>query len=423
MLIERKQWVIGVFAAVLILAGTAFAVITTGSTVLVRGERIRAEFTDASALKEGDFVFVSGVRAGQVTDVDQVPESTNPEFADHGPIVMVEFAMQTDAQVPADSRVEIILSNTLGKRGLAVLPVDPSPEHLAKVGALEDGDIVPLGRTDTLVDLPDFGEDTTRLLEELDVEALRSLTGGLADVTEDQRADVDRLLDGVQKLSGVLVDKREQLGTTLEKAEALVDVAESRDDQIIEILDNFRVTLDTLLAKQSEIERLLQETASTSTSAADLVSERRAQIDRVVSDLTEALDVVDRHQVDLAHTIPYLAVGLEGFSSIGYVDAEQNDTGQWGNVFVTGLGQVGIEALLGCGSPVDDVLTDLIGPDPGCDGNVRRPDPDNPTQDPGPGEEDDADGPTTPARLSGLDTVFRSGLGLDGLASVTEGTR
>lgn len=421
MLIERKQWIVGTVAALLILAGTAFAIVTTGSTILVRGDRIRAEFTDASGLKEGDFVFVSGVRAGQVTGVEQVPESTDPEFADRGPIVMVEFAMQTDARVPADSRVEIILSNTLGKRGIAVMPTDNSVAHLEEVGELEPGDVVPLDRTSTLVDLPEFGQDTTNLLEELDVEALRSLTGGLADITEDQRADVDRLFEGVQTLSDVLVRRRDQLGQTLERAEALVDVAESRDDQIVEILDNFQVTLDTLLAKQDEIERLLKETADTSTVAADFVSERREQIDRVVADLTEALDVVDAHQVDLAHTLPYLTVGLEGFASIGYIDAQRNDTGKWGNVFTTGLGTVGIEALLGCGSAYDEALTTLIGPDPKCDGYVREPGPDNPTQDPGPGEETDGDGGSGSGRLSGLDAVFRSGLQLDSLTGDLEG--
>ena len=51
MLIERPQWVIGLVAAVVILAGTGFAVVTTGSSVLVGGSRVRAEFTDASGLK------------------------------------------------------------------------------------------------------------------------------------------------------------------------------------------------------------------------------------------------------------------------------------------------------------------------------------------------------------------------------------
>lgn len=408
MLIERSQLTIGVIAAVLVLIGTIFAALITGSTMLVRGERITAEFTDAAGLKAGDFVYVSGVRVGQVTDIQQIPQSSDPEFQDQGPVVEAEMALTTDADVPADSRAEVFLSSTLGRRGLMITPVDNSPEHLAEVGALEPGDVITLGRTSTLTDLPEFGDDTTEFLQELDVEALRDLTTALADVTEDQREDVDRLLDGVQSLAQVLVDRREQLGRTLDRAEALVDVAESRDDEIIEVIDNFQVTLDTLLAKQDEVERLLQETASTSTNAADLVSERRAQIDRVVRDLSEALEVVDRHQVDVAHSVPYLSVGLEGFSSIGYLNRQKQDTPAWGNVFVTSLGNVGVEALLGCGGTMDEALTELFGPDPGCDGNVD--------EEAGTSGDSTDDGETASGSTSALDAIFRGGLAMHGEA-------
>jgi phospholipid/cholesterol/gamma-HCH transport system substrate-binding protein len=292
MLIERPQWLIGLIAAAVVLAGTGLAMVMTGSTQLVRGTRYEAEFTDASALKSGDFVYVSGVRAGSVTQVRQAPASEDPDHADQGPVVVVEFAVTSGARLPADVRAEIILSNTLGKRGILLRPIDPSPEHLERVGELQSGDGVEitLGRTSTLTDLPEFGEDTTRLLEELDITALRELTTALADVTEDQRDDVDRLLDGVLALSDVLVRRRGELSTALDRAEAVVDVLNSRDQEIVQVIDNFQVTLTTLLRRQSEIERLLVETAGTSTRTADLVSERRAQIDRVVADLTVALE-------------------------------------------------------------------------------------------------------------------------------------
>lgn len=408
MLIERPQWLIGIIASLFILLGTAFAVVTTGSTLLVRGDRVTVEFTDASALETGNFVFVSGVRAGTVTAVEQIPRAQEDEFADLGPIVLVEAALTTDAQIPADTRVEIILSNTLGKRGLAFMPVDNSPEHLAVVGALEPGDTVPLSRTSTLTDLPEFGDNTTTLLEELDVEALRELTASLADVTQDQRGNVDRLLAGVQDLADVLVSRRAQLARALERADALVDVAESVDDEVLEIIDSFSVTLDTLLAKQDQIEQLLIETADTSTATADFVTERRAQIDRVVADLTEALDVVDANQVNVAHVLPYLSVGLEGFASIGYLNHGKEDTGQWGNVFVTGLGQLGVEATLGCGSPVDEALTTLIGPDPACDGTTQI----EPPPDSGATASTPSSAPTEPGAL---DHVFRTPLNLESL--------
>lgn len=408
MLVERRQWVIGAIAGLVIAGATAFAVAGAGSSVFVPGTRMSAEFTDAAGLETGDFVFVSGVRAGEVTDVERVPQSEDPEYADEGPIVRAEFALRTDARVPADTRAEIFLYSPLGRRGIGLTPDDTSTEHLEQAGALEEGDLITLGRTSTLTDLPEFGTDTTDFLEDLDVEALRGLTTGLADVTEDQREDVDRLFDGVQQVSGILVDRREQLARTLDRAEALVDVAESRDDEVLEIIDNFQVTLDTLLAKQDEIERMLVETANTSEVAADFVSDERARIDRVVRDLTEALEVVDDHQVDLAHTMPYLAQGLDGFSSIGYLNLAKEDTGQWGNVFVTGLGEAGLEATLGCGSDVDALLTEVFGPDPTCaEGNVDQ----------------GRDPEGASASTGMLDEVFRTGLQAQALGSTTEGTR
>ena len=44
------------------------------------------------------------------------------------------------------------------------------------------------------------------------------------------------------------------------------------------------------------------------------------------------------------------------------------DNPTWGNVFVTSLGGAGVGALLDCGGALDQLFTDLIGPDPRCDG-------------------------------------------------------
>ena len=68
MLLERNQFLVGLIAAVLIGVGTVFAVFATGGA-FVKGFPVSAEFTDAAGLSPGDFVFVAGVRSGQVTGV------------------------------------------------------------------------------------------------------------------------------------------------------------------------------------------------------------------------------------------------------------------------------------------------------------------------------------------------------------------
>ena len=290
-----------------------------------------------------------------------------------------------------------------------VMPSDNSVAHVDEVGALEDGDYVTLGQTDTLVDLPEFGQDTTDLLEELDVEALKSLTGSLADITQDQRADVDRLFDGVQKISDVLVNRREQLGRTLDRAEALVDVAESRDDQVVEIIDNFQVTLDTLLAKQDEIERLLDETANTSTVAADFVSERRAQIDRVVADLRRRWTWSTPTRSTSPTPCPTWRSASKA-SPPSATSTPRRRTPATGATSSRPGWAPSASRPPGCGSAFDEAMTALLGPDPSCDGYNQIPGPDNPTQDPGPGEQTDNDGCGPAASTSALDAVFRQGL-------------
>jgi phospholipid/cholesterol/gamma-HCH transport system substrate-binding protein len=350
MLMERNQAVIGGVVALVLLAGTVFAVGSSGG-LFKPGDELVAEFSDAAGLAPRDFVFVAGIRTGEVLDVEV-----------DGEIAQVRFTLQSDG-IPADSTASIIISGTLGKRALRLEP-GTSREFL---GA---DDVIPLERTTTPVDLPELGDRSAELLGGVNVDALQDLVTALADTTEGNREDVVRLLDGLDRVTKVVSDRKDELGQLIERSEVLIDAAAAKDQQIVTIIDEFGSTLDRLVARRSDLQRLLRETALTSDISADLVEERRAQLDRILFELTEDLEIVDRHQVDLAHTLAYTGVGVRGFSSIGYAGgrAVQADTTDWGNVFVTGLGQAGIQALLGCGSPVDEALTQLIGPDPQCEG-------------------------------------------------------
>jgi phospholipid/cholesterol/gamma-HCH transport system substrate-binding protein len=349
MLLERNQAVIGVVVSLLLLAGTAFAVGASGG-MFKPGDQLSAEFTDAAGLKPGDFVWVAGIRTGEVLDVEI-----------DGQIARARFTLQADG-IPADSTASIIISGTLGKRALRIEP-GTSDDYL---GA---DDVIPVERTSTPVDLPELGDRSAELLGGVNVDALQDLVTAVADTTDGNREDVARLLDGLDQVTEIITDEKEDLGLLIDRAEVVIDAAAAKDQQIVTIIDEFGSTLNRLAARRTEVQTLLSETALTSEITADLVGERRAQLDRILFELNQDLAIIDAHQVDLAHTLAYAGVGVRGFSSIGYAGGPaQADTTGWGNVFVTGLGQAGIQALLGCNSPVDEALTQLIGPDPQCEG-------------------------------------------------------
>lgn len=382
MLLEKNHTLIGVAVIAVIALGTLFALGATAG-LFVAGDVYEAEFADAAGLKEGDFVYVAGHRAGEVLSVDI-----------DGAIARVRFS-STAPELPADSLAEVILSNTLGKRGLSLTPGTSSD-------VLEDGDVIPLARTVTPVDLPEIGDRATELLTGVDVEAMRELTTSLADVTEGNREDVERLLEGVEDVTRIVAERREELQTVLDRANTLVDAAADKDRELVAIIDDFGSVLDRLVQRRADISRLLATTASQSQATASLIGDNREQLDRVLASFHQDLELIDAHQVDLAHSLAYLGVSFYGFSSIGVSggDARVDNVG-WGNVFVTGLGTVGVGALLECNGALDAALSNLLGPDPRCEdvGNPGSgPEPGPPAE----GNEDRPLGPADPPTLPDL---------------------
>lgn len=347
MLLERNQAIIGIIAAAVLAAGTVFAVMFSGGLVK-SGAEIEAVFADAAGLGERDFVFVAGVRSGQVHSVDI-----------EGDVVRATFTLSAP-EIPADSRASIILQNTLGKRAIRIEPGNSSE-------ILEDGAVIPLERTSTPIDLPELGDRSAELLGEVDAEAMSGIAGALADITEGQREEVSRLLDGISRLSEVLADNRDELETVLQEAETFIDAMADQDQELVRIIDNFGSTLDMLVRRRSDVTELLVETARATNLTADLVEDNRSELDRALADLHDSLEIVDSRHVDLAHLFAYAGVSVRGFSSIGYCCGDvQRDNPEWGNVFVTDMGAIGVEALFACEGALDQLLTDLIGPSSSC---------------------------------------------------------
>lgn len=348
-MLERNQALVGLVVLLLIGVGTFFAV-SASSGAFRPGIPISAEFNDAAGLEADDFVIVAGVRAGFVEDVKIV-----------GNIVVVDFLLDAEA-IPADSSAEVFLTGALGRRAIRVIPGNSATSFV-------EGDVIPLTRTKTPVDIPELGDETVEVLAESNVRALSDVITALADITDGQHDNVEDILDGVQRLAAVVVDRRDDVAMVLDRGLVLVDAAADKDQQLVTIIDKFGSTLSTLVARRDDVTRLLNDTAAASNVIGDLVTDRRAQLDRVLTELAKDLQIVDAHQVDLAHVFAYVGVSFEGFASIGYQQSSvKADNPTWGNVFVTEAGEAGVGPLLECGGTLDEAFTTLLGPDPQCEG-------------------------------------------------------
>src|SRR5438105_13291284 len=101
--LERNQRVIGAAALVLILAGTAGALMLTGGVFASRFH-VTAYVSDAAGIQPNDPVTVAGLDAGVVKGLQ----------VEHG-VVAMDLAINTGVKMPADSSAQVVVQTLLGK--------------------------------------------------------------------------------------------------------------------------------------------------------------------------------------------------------------------------------------------------------------------------------------------------------------------
>lgn len=356
---ERSPYILGAIALAILIVFGALA-LTLQRSMFTGGYTLAAEFTSANGLRPGDQVIVAGVAVGKVVAVE-IPHGEN--------YVRTELLIE-GTELPASTRAQISPKTIVGKRAVQL---ETGNDFAGEM--LGEGDVIGRDRTQVTVDVPEFGNTSQRVLEELDAEALNTFIGSLTEITEGQRDEVALLVEGGGRLTGLVNSQEEQIRDILRNLRGFGETLNTRDQEILSIIDDFRVALAEVNARKDDIRRLLEETRSASDTAADVVAENREQLDAILTELHLDLGLVQRHELELAEALAYAPDSTGGFASIAFAGEEEVP---WGHVFTTGLGPVGLDVLLGCGGLLDQQLDQLLGEDPrGC-GEQTLPDDTNP---------------------------------------------
>lgn len=124
-----------------------------------------ARFTDATALAPGDDVRISGVRVGQVEELDVVDQH----------IALVRFSVDRNRPLPADVTATIKYRNMIGQRYLAL-------ERGPAGGTLPPGAEIPLERTTPALDLTDLFNGFKPLFAALSPDEVNRLSAEIVQV-------------------------------------------------------------------------------------------------------------------------------------------------------------------------------------------------------------------------------------------------
>ena len=340
---ERNPRIIGAILIALILGGTAGSLLLTAG--VIQGQyTVKARFVDTAGLKAGDKIRVAGVASGSVGGIRQAGHS-----------VEVSLKINNGVELSRDTRADVIVETLLGSKYVRLVTGHDWSSMLRGGSVITD-----TSSPTEVLDLQNIG---TPLLEHTNVKALNDLMASLASVTKDKRAEVVAIVDGLNRITAQVNQRQDQTASLITAAKNVSGTLANRDQQLVAVVDNLGVVVRSLADERTQLVQLLGQTAATARATADLVGANRAKLDSVLDELHQDLAIVGRHQVDLAQSVAYLGVAIQGFSSIGYSGANNNPN-LWANVFTQGLGPAGVDPILGACGIVDQALDLALGPDP-----------------------------------------------------------
>lgn len=248
--------------------------------------RLAAEFEDATNLRDGDPVRLSGVPIGTVSHVEVRAGKA-----------WVEFDLDESVQLPVDSEVAVRAQNLLNVRELVLTPGDADR-------LLADGDV--MENTSSSVELGNLINELGPLLEAVDPEQVNTLVTALNDALGGNRERIAGLTTDFEVVIGNLAARSDTIGQLIEDYGVISSEVARRDRQIQQLVDNLVLLTGTYDQSEQTLLDALATLPGFSDRLASLLSGNAGNLDSILADLA-ALGTVTRENRELLGEVLELA--------------------------------------------------------------------------------------------------------------------
>jgi phospholipid/cholesterol/gamma-HCH transport system substrate-binding protein len=270
----------------------AFAVLMVFGQLRFGPEKsYRAEFSDASGLKGGDFVRIAGVEVGKVKRLS---------ILDNG-IVVVDFATDDTVVLTESTKALIRYDNLYGGRYLEL------QEGAGAVKKLAVGQTIPLQRTVPALDLDALIGGFRPLFRALNPDQVNALTGQLIQAFQGEGETIGAFLAQTASVTSTLADRDQLIGQVVTNLNAVLGSLGQQSDHFDKAVDSLSVLVKGLAEHKSEIASALAYTNTAAASLADLLAKARQPLKSAVvqSDRATSIMVADHDYLDnLLNTLP-----------------------------------------------------------------------------------------------------------------------
>jgi phospholipid/cholesterol/gamma-HCH transport system substrate-binding protein len=293
---------LGIVSLVLLLI-TVSIVVVFGQMRFNRTNSYSAEFSNATGLKDGQFVRASGVEIGKVKKV---------RLVDGGTRVRVDFAIDRSIPLYQSTTAQIRYLDLFANRYLELKR--GGGEGADRV--LPPGGFIPLSRTSPALDLDALIGGFKPLFRALDPEKVNTIASAIITVFQGQGGTINDILDQTARLTAHIAERDQAIGEVVKNLNVVLDTTVRHRTEFDQTVDNFEKLITGL---RNHADPLAAGTANISNAAgtvAELLAENRALLHKEINYL-QALQqpLIDQSDQlsDLIHKTP-TALNLIGRS-------------------------------------------------------------------------------------------------------------
>jgi phospholipid/cholesterol/gamma-HCH transport system substrate-binding protein len=293
-------WRLAVFTAVCGLA--TFGLFMVFAQLRFQAEdTYKAEFTNVSGLKQGDFVRIAGVEVGKVKHISIRPDT----------MVVVEFSADDTVVLTEGTKALIRYDNVVGGRYLEL------QEGAGDLKRLDHGQTIRADHTQPALDLDALIGGFRPLFRALDPVQVNALTGQLIQAFQGQGTAITSFLAQTAAVTNTLADRDDLIGQVIVNLNTVLGTVSEQSQQFDKSLTSLDDLIERFAARKSDISNSLAYSNAAAASIADLLQQVRPPFKNTVaqSDRANSIVLADHDYFDdLLNTLPdaYQALARQG---------------------------------------------------------------------------------------------------------------
>jgi len=262
-----------------------------------------------AGLRAGEEVQVAGVGVGDVRKVS---------LGEHQ--VLVEFTVDKDVHLGADTTAEVKVATLLGTHFLLISP---------KGGGELPGDTIPMAHTRVPFNLQDVINETGTLSENLDVDKISQALTQIAATMDQTRDEFVPALKGLSRLSQMFAVRSDDIGRLLRSTSKVTGQLARSSDDIVGLMKAANVILADLVQRKTAVHRLLVDLRTIGEELSAVMVENREDVGPMLENLSGTIGVLVKNETSLAGLIDQLGPLVRYF-------ANSTGNGSWVELYLAG---------------------------------------------------------------------------------------